>query len=63
LGKLRILIQINHQPYATAFQFIFWRLFTAERISGVFPPIISRASWPASRPDHEHSTTVITIRR
>jgi hypothetical protein len=23
LGKLRILIQINHQPYATAFQFIF----------------------------------------
>ena len=33
-------IQINHQPDATIFQFIFWRLFTAQHVSGVFQPII-----------------------
>jgi hypothetical protein len=33
-------IQINHQPDVTVFQFISWRLFTAQHVSGVFPPII-----------------------
>ena len=34
------LIQINHQPDATIFQFIFLSLFTAQHVSGVVPPII-----------------------
>jgi hypothetical protein len=38
--KCFYLIQINHQPDATIFQFIFWHLFTAQHVSGVFPPII-----------------------
>jgi hypothetical protein len=33
-------IQINHQPDATIFQFIILILFTAQHVSGVFPPII-----------------------
>ena len=33
-------IQINHQPDATIFLSIFWRLFTAQQVSVVFPPII-----------------------
>jgi hypothetical protein len=33
-------IQTNHQPDVTIFQFISWRLFTAQHVSGVFPPII-----------------------
>jgi hypothetical protein len=31
-------IQINHQP--EFFSLLFWRLFTAQHVSGVFPPII-----------------------
>jgi hypothetical protein len=34
------LIQINHQPDATIFQFIILTLFTFQHVSGVFPPII-----------------------
>jgi hypothetical protein len=34
------LIQINHQPDATIFRFIILTLFTAQHVSGVFPPII-----------------------
>ena len=79
-------VQINHQPHATVFQFLlYWRLFTAQHVSGVSPPIIRSSmtavaasgftfvSWWQSccvrvraghnRPDHEHSTTVTTIRR
>ena len=54
----------------------FFSLFTAQPVSGVFPPIIrssmtvpsyrgdSRAVFVvAGRPDHENSTTVTTIRR
>ena len=33
-------IQINHQSSATIFQFIILRLFTAQHVSGGFPPII-----------------------
>jgi len=34
-------IQINHQSDATIFQFFLsWYLFTAQHVSGVFPPII-----------------------
>jgi hypothetical protein len=33
-------IQINHQPDATVFQFIIMTFFTAQHVSGVFPPII-----------------------
>jgi hypothetical protein len=34
------LIRINHQPDATIFQFIILNFFTAQNVSGVFPPII-----------------------
>jgi hypothetical protein len=34
------LIQINHQPDATIFQFIILAFFTVQDVSGVFPPII-----------------------
>jgi hypothetical protein len=34
------LIQINHQPDATIFQIIILNFFTAQHVSGVFPPII-----------------------
>jgi len=34
------LIQINHQLDATILQFIILTLFTAQHVSGVFPPII-----------------------
>jgi hypothetical protein len=33
-------IQINHQPDATIFQFIILTFFTAQHVSGIFPPII-----------------------
>ena len=33
-------IQINHQPDATIFSFLSWRLFAPQQVSGVFPPII-----------------------
>jgi len=66
------------------FSLLSWRLFTAQHVSGVFPPIIRSSmtavaassftfvSWcsravfvvgPADRPDHEHRTTITTIRR
>jgi hypothetical protein len=34
------LIQINQQPDATIFQFIILTFFTAQHVSGIFPPII-----------------------
>ena len=43
-------IQINYQPDATIFQFIILTF-------------VYRAGRPVSRPDHEHSTAVTTIRR
>jgi hypothetical protein len=39
-NKIQELIQINHQPDATIFQFIILSLFTAQHVSGVVPPII-----------------------
>jgi hypothetical protein len=33
-------IQINHQPEATIFRFIILTFFTAQHVSGAFPPII-----------------------
>jgi hypothetical protein len=33
-------IKINHQPDATVFQFIILTFFTAQHVSGVFPPFI-----------------------
>jgi uncharacterized BrkB/YihY/UPF0761 family membrane protein len=34
------LIQINHQPDATIFQFIILTFVTAQQVSGISPPII-----------------------
>jgi len=62
-------IQINRQPDAEIFQFI---ILTAEHVSGVFPPIIRSSITAVAAsgftfvpwwPDHEHSTTITTIRR
>jgi hypothetical protein len=43
-------IHINHQPDATFFSLLSWRLFTAQHVPGVFPPIIrsSMAAMAAS---------------
>jgi hypothetical protein len=37
---LRMLIQINHQPDATIFQFIILTFIYSQHFSGDFPPII-----------------------
>jgi len=50
-------IQVNHQPDATIFQFIILT-FICSAVFVVRPVITGY-----NRPDHEHSTTVITIRR
>jgi len=47
-------IQINPQPDATIFQFIILKFVYSSTCFGRFS---------TGRPDHEHSTTVTTIRR
>jgi len=51
-------IQINHQPDATVFQFIILTFFTAQHVSGVFPPIIRSSTTNTTRlsPRYEDKT-------
>jgi hypothetical protein len=51
------LIQINHQPDATVFQLIILTFVYRGDSRAVFVVGL------AGRPDHEHSTTITTIRR
>jgi len=52
-------IKINQQPDAAIFQFIILTFIYSSTCFGRFPPIIRSYN----RPDHEHSTTITTIRR
>jgi hypothetical protein len=83
--NLDSLIQINHQPDATIFQFIILTFVYSSTCFGRFPAhhqelndcsdslwfylrivvtavLCSWSGWSVGRPDHEHSTTVTTIR-
>jgi len=68
------MIQINHQPDATIFQFIMLTFVYSSTCFRRFPAHhqelddCSGSLWfylriVAGRPDHEHSTTITTIRR
>ena len=62
-------IQINHQPDATIFQFIILTFVYSSTCFGRFPAHHQELNdcsgnlWFYLRIDHEHSTTVTTIRR
>jgi hypothetical protein len=56
-------IQINHQPDATIFQFIILSFVYSSTCFGRFSAHHQELDDCSGRPEHEHRTTVTTIRR
>jgi hypothetical protein len=56
-------IQINHQPDATVFSLLSWRLFTAQHVSGVFRPSSgARLQWqPLVSPSYRGDSRAVFV--